>query len=114
MVHTLNKKAALEIHKKIFLIRGTEEKIAKEYSNQKMRCPIHLSIGQEAVSAVLSCFLSNQDLTISTHRGHAHYIAKNGSLKKMIALKKVKKMIAFKKVKKMIALKKVMKKMIAF
>ena len=27
-------------------IRAVEEKIAKEYSQQKMRCPTHLSIGQ--------------------------------------------------------------------
>ena len=85
MVYTLNKKTALEIHKKIFLIRETEEKIAEEYSNQKMRCPVHLSIGQEAVSAALSHFLNNHDFAVSTHRGHAHYIAKNGNLKKMIA-----------------------------
>ena len=85
MVHTLNKKTAIEIYKKIFLIRETEEKIASEYSNQKMRCPVHLSIGQEAVPAVLSQFLSNNDFAISTHRGHAHYIGKNGNLKKMIA-----------------------------
>jgi TPP-dependent pyruvate/acetoin dehydrogenase alpha subunit len=85
LVYTLNKKTALEIHKKIFLIRETEEKIAEEYSNQKMRCPVHLSIGQEAVSAALSHFLNNQDFAVSTHRGHAHYIAKNGNLKKMIA-----------------------------
>jgi pyruvate dehydrogenase E1 component alpha subunit len=85
LVHTLNKSIALEIHKKIFLIRETEEKIASEYSNQKMRCPVHLSIGQEVVPAVLSDFLNNQDFVVSTHRGHAHYIAKNGNLKKMIA-----------------------------
>lgn len=85
MVYTLNKKTALQIHKKIFLIRKSEEKIAREYINEKMRCPVHLSIGQEAVPAVLSHFLNNKDLAISTHRGHAHYIAKNGSLKKMIA-----------------------------
>ena len=85
MVHTLNKSNTLEIHKKIFLIRETEEKIAQEYGNQKMRCPVHLSIGQEVVPAVLSGFLHNHDLVVSTHRGHAHYIAKNGNLKKMIA-----------------------------
>lgn len=85
MVYTLDKKAVLEIHKKIFLIRQTEEKIAHEYSNQKMRCPVHLSVGQEAVPAVLSCFLKNNDFAVSTHRGHAHFIGKNGSLKKMIA-----------------------------
>ena len=53
MVHTLNKSIALEIHKKIFLIRETEEKIASEYSNQKMRCPVHLSIGQEPIQVDL-------------------------------------------------------------
>jgi len=85
LVYTLNKKAALEIHKKIFLIRETEEKIARDYSNQKMRCPVHLSIGQEVVPAVLSHFLNDHDFAVSTHRGHAHYIAKNGNLEKMIA-----------------------------
>ena len=82
MVYTLNKKLALEIYKKIFLIRETEEKIVREYKNQKMRCPVHLSIGQEAPSAVLSCFLNNYDLSVSTHRGHAHYISKNGDITK--------------------------------
>jgi TPP-dependent pyruvate/acetoin dehydrogenase alpha subunit len=66
-------------------IRLTEEEIARRYGEQKMRCPTHLSIGQEAVPAVLSQFLSNEDLVVSTHRGHAHYLAKNGDLKKMIA-----------------------------
>ncbi len=85
MVYSLNKKTAVYIHKKIFLIRNAEEKISKEYSNQEIRCPVHLSIGQEAVPAVLSVFLSNKDLAVSTHRGHAHYLGKNGNLNKMIA-----------------------------
>ena len=85
MVYSLNRKAVIDIHKKIYLIRNTEEKISNEYSNQEMRCPVHLSIGQEAVPAVLSLFLSNKDLAVSTHRGHAHYIGKNGNLNKMIA-----------------------------
>jgi TPP-dependent pyruvate/acetoin dehydrogenase alpha subunit len=85
LVYSLNKKTAVYIHKKIFLIRNAEEKISKEYSNQEIRCPVHLSIGQEAVPAVLSVFLSNKDLAVSTHRGHAHYLGKNGNLNKMIA-----------------------------
>ena len=32
-------------------IRLVEESIANKYSEQKMRCPTHLSIGQEAPSA---------------------------------------------------------------
>ena len=85
MVYSLDKKKALKIFEKIFLIRNVEESIAKEYSMQEMRCPVHLSIGQEAVPAVLSLLLNNKDLAVSTHRGHAHYLGKDGNLKKMIA-----------------------------
>ena len=35
-------------------VRRIEEKIAALYPNQEMRCPVHLSIGQEA-SAVGIC-----------------------------------------------------------
>ena len=31
-------------------IRAVEEEIAARYGAEKMRCPVHLSIGQEAVS----------------------------------------------------------------
>lgn len=50
-----------------------------------MRCPTHLSVGQELVSAVFSLIAKKRDYAVSTHRGHAHYLAKGGSLKKMIA-----------------------------
>ena len=66
-------------------IRMVEEQIASRYSEQKMRCPTHLSIGQEAVPATLSVNLLKSDLAVSTHRSHAHYLAKGGSLPKMIA-----------------------------
>jgi len=66
-------------------IRAVEEEIASRYSEGKMRCPTHLSIGQEAVPAVLSSFLDKDDLAVSTHRGHAHYLAKGGDLPAMIA-----------------------------
>ena len=32
-------------------IRLVEESIANKYSEQKMRCPTHLSIGQEAIAS---------------------------------------------------------------
>ena len=66
-------------------IRMVEEEIADRYFEQKMRCPTHLSIGQEAVSAALSVNLTHADLAVSTHRSHAHYLAKGGNLRKMIA-----------------------------
>ena len=50
-----------------------------------MRCPTHFSIGQEAVAAGVCANLRPIDYAISAHRSHAHYIAKNGSIRAMIA-----------------------------
>jgi len=66
-------------------IRKVEEEIAKRYKQNKMRCPTHLSIGQEATPTAVSKFLDSNDFVVSTHRGHAHYLAKGGDLKKMIS-----------------------------
>ncbi len=66
-------------------IRLVEERIAKEYPKSDIRCPTHLSIGQEGVPAALYTLLNDNDFSVSTHRGHAHYLSKGGDLKKMIA-----------------------------
>ena len=62
-----------------------ELEISKEYKNNKMRCPTHLSIGQEAISTAFSEFFKKKDYAVSSHRAHIHYLAKGGNLKKMIA-----------------------------
>jgi pyruvate dehydrogenase E1 component alpha subunit len=66
-------------------IRHVEEEIARRYSEQKMRCPTHLSIGQEAVAAAVGTALNTDDFAVSTHRAHAHYLGKGGGLKEMLA-----------------------------
>ena len=66
-------------------IRCVEETIAARYAEQKMRCPTHLSTGQEAVAAAVGAVLRRDDLAVSGHRAHAHYLAKGGSLPAMIA-----------------------------
>jgi len=75
----------LSIYKAVLRIRMIEEAIADRYSEQKMRCPTHLSVGQELVPVVISNALTNEDKVYSTHRAHAHYIAKGGDLNKLIA-----------------------------
>jgi pyruvate dehydrogenase E1 component alpha subunit len=50
-----------------------------------MRCPVHLSIGQEIPSAIFEQVKRLGDSAISTHRAHAHYLAMGGNLPKMIA-----------------------------
>jgi TPP-dependent pyruvate/acetoin dehydrogenase alpha subunit len=66
-------------------IRAVEEGIAARYGEQKMRCPVHLSIGQEAVAVGVSAALEPGDQAVSTHRCHAHYIAKGGDIVAMLA-----------------------------
>ena len=78
-------KLDLNLYKNMLEIRLAEEGIAKRYKDGKMRCPTHLSIGQEAAASGVGLALKKTDLALSTHRGHAHYLAKGGSLKRMIA-----------------------------
>jgi TPP-dependent pyruvate/acetoin dehydrogenase alpha subunit len=73
------------IYSQLLRIRKIEETIAEKYSEWQMRCPVHLSIGQEAIPVGISMYLSKADHVYSNHRSHGHYFAKGGSLKKMIA-----------------------------
>lgn len=76
---------SLDLFREMLRIRLIEEAIADRYSNQKMRCPVHLSIGQEAVAVGVCKAALHTDYLISNHRAHAHYLAKGGNLKAMIA-----------------------------
>jgi pyruvate/2-oxoglutarate/acetoin dehydrogenase E1 component/TPP-dependent pyruvate/acetoin dehydrogenase alpha subunit len=62
-----------------------EEEIAKRYPEQQMRCPVHLSIGQEAAAVGVCSALRTTDWAFSGHRNHAHYLAKGGNLRAMLA-----------------------------
>lgn len=66
-------------------IRALEEAIADRYAEQQMRCPTHLSIGQEGPSAAIGEVLLPTDLAVSGHRAHAHYLAKGGDIGALIA-----------------------------
>ena len=68
----------------MYKIRNVELKIAELYTEQEMRCPVHLSVGQEAVAVGVCHFLSNNDNILSAHRSHAHYIAKGGNVDEML------------------------------
>ena len=65
-------------------IRRVEEAIARRYGEQQMRCPTHLCIGEEAIAVGVSSQLQAEDKVFSNHRAHGHYLAKGGSLAKLI------------------------------
>jgi len=81
----MSSELSLNLFRNMYRIRAVEEEIAKRYPEGKMRCPVHLSIGQEAVPAAFAESIKRTDFTVSTHRGHAHYLAKGGNLDAMIA-----------------------------
>ncbi|MEG4571640.1 thiamine pyrophosphate-dependent dehydrogenase E1 component subunit alpha [Microcoleus sp. N3A4] len=78
-----------ELQKQLFFsmlrIRLVEEKIVELYPQQEMRCPIHLSIGQEAIAAGVCATLYPTDAVFSNHRAHGHYLAAGGNLKAFLA-----------------------------
>ena len=44
----------------MLLIRRIEEALIAEYPKQEMRCPVHFSIGQEAIAVGVSSNLATQ------------------------------------------------------
>lgn len=81
----LQQTLSLDLYRDMLRIRLIEEAIAHRYPEQKMRCPVHLSIGQEGVAVGVCKAALTSDYLISNHRAHAHYLAKGGDLKAMIA-----------------------------
>lgn len=73
------------LYEMMLRIRLVELKIEELYPQDEMKTPIHLCLGQEAISAGVCANLDKDDHVFSNHRGHGHYIAKGGDLKSMIA-----------------------------
>ncbi|HUE16221.1 MAG TPA: thiamine pyrophosphate-dependent dehydrogenase E1 component subunit alpha [Planctomycetaceae bacterium] len=73
------------LYKNLYRIRRVEEQIARIYPTDKLKSPVHLSIGQEAVAAAMCAPLTREDTVFCTYRSHAAYLAKGGDLKRMLA-----------------------------
>lgn len=80
-----NEELVKRFYELLYLIRKTEEEIIRIYPTDKIKSPVHLSIGQEAISVGICQALMPEDVVFGTYRGHAMYLAKGGSLKRMIA-----------------------------
>lgn len=73
------------LYRTLRLVRAVEEEVARVYPTDRIKSPVHLSIGQEFVSAGVCDVLEARDQVSITYRGHAAYLAKGGDLKAMIA-----------------------------
>ena len=81
----INNSKKIKLYSKMLRIRKVEERISSTYKEQEIRCPVHLSIGQEAIAVGICENLKNTDKIVTAHRSHAHYLAKGGSLNGMLA-----------------------------
>lgn len=73
------------LYRSLYRIRRVEEEIARSYPSDCIKSPVHLSIGQEAVSVGVCEALRPEDVVFGTYRGHALYLAKGGSMRRMVA-----------------------------
>lgn len=75
----------LKLYFEMLRIRRVEEKLTDWCNLKLVNAPVHLSIGQEAAAVGIMAALKPEDKIVSSHRCHAHYLAKGGDLKKMFA-----------------------------
>lgn len=73
------------VYRMLRLIRRFEEEVARIYPTDKIRSPVHLSIGQESVAVGICDALAQDDFAGGTYRGHATYLAKGGDVNGLMA-----------------------------
>lgn len=80
-----SKEQMLTAYREMKTIREFEERLHKEIMTGEIAGFTHLYSGQEAVAVGVCQNLDNEDLIVSTHRGHGHCIAKGCDVKGMMA-----------------------------
>lgn len=70
---------------KMLLTRRFEEKVSYFFAMGMIHGTTHLYVGEEAVASGVCAALLDEDLIVSTHRGHGHCISKGIDLNKMMA-----------------------------
>lgn len=81
----LKKTRKIDLLRQMYRIRAFEEKAEELYALGKIHGTMHLSIGMEASAVGAVAALGDNDLILSTHRGHGHCIAKGADLNLMMA-----------------------------
>jgi acetoin:2,6-dichlorophenolindophenol oxidoreductase subunit alpha len=85
LYRTMARIRAFELAAEVASQGGVQVLGATLSDSAKVRGPLHLSIGQEAVAAGVCAHLTREDLLTSTHRGHGHTLAKGGDMRRMMA-----------------------------
>ena len=68
-----------ELYQTMYLNQMSEEKIRTHYPSDKLKTPVHLCIGQEAIVTGVIHELKPEDQVFGTYRNHGIYLAKSGN-----------------------------------
>lgn len=79
------KKLNIDLFKIVHLIRAAEQGIIKYYSEDGMKTPMHMSMGEEAIVAGVCHALGKNSQVFGTYRSHGLYIAKTGETDEFFA-----------------------------
>jgi acetoin:2,6-dichlorophenolindophenol oxidoreductase subunit alpha len=71
--------------REMLLIRRFEEKVEERFRAGELPGFLHVAIGQEAVATGVCAALEREDVIASTHRAHAHTIAKGTHINAVMA-----------------------------
>jgi TPP-dependent pyruvate/acetoin dehydrogenase alpha subunit len=75
----------VEMYRTMKTIRRFEERVSKEFFDNKILGYVHLYIGEEATATGVIANLKITDKIVSHHRGHGHCIAKGADVRRMMA-----------------------------
>ena len=85
LIAELGDEKLIAMYKTMHLIRKFEERLYVLYQEFLAYGGVHLSVGEEAIAVGVCSALKPDDYVVSTHRGHAHCIAKGANIRLMMA-----------------------------
>lgn len=82
----VNSELMYGFYSRMFLIRKTEERFLKLFSDGVLNGTVHTCIGQEACAVgAISALNKEKDVVFSNHRAHGHFIAYCDKVEELIA-----------------------------
>jgi 2-oxoisovalerate dehydrogenase E1 component len=85
MPAALPRDRALDLYRRMVVIRRTEEQLARLHAAGLVHGACHTYVGEEAVAAGVAVHLRADDTVLSTHRGHGHALAKGVPPRELVA-----------------------------
>ncbi len=82
---SLPKEELLAAYRRMFLIRNFELRLEDMFVRGLMPGTFHSSAGQEAVAVGVTSALDPEDVVVSNHRGHGHFLAKGAEVRRIAA-----------------------------